>query len=197
MTHLLLNTALYKLNPMLTLFGKKKITTERTAHLFTHYILETADHGFPDIAGFINDSPEFVRHPNVLEENLGHFLMIVIAGNYQYIGQHFTDGQDALIIEQCNLKFAPVFDLSVPDFCKKVKEYQDLMSRLNSPSKNIIYGMSRAIFEKYELTDKQDEYFRSMKAQNPIFLKNLNDLIRNFIWDWDSFNEKYKVVTSA
>lgn len=179
---------------MLTIFGRKKISPERTAHIFTHNILETVDNGFPDIAGFINDSPEFIRKPNVHPQDIGHFLMIVIAGNFQFIPQHFQEGQDKAIIENCIQKFAPVFDLTPVEFGMKVKEYQDLMCKLNVPSKNILYGMSKAVAQKYDLVDLQDDYFRQMKAANPIFLKNLDEFVRNFLWDWEAFNEKYKVV---
>jgi hypothetical protein len=181
---------------MLTIFGRKKINPERTAHIFTHTILETVDKGFPEIAGFINDSPEFVRNPNIANEDVGHFLMIVIAGNFQYLPQHFTDGQDREIIENCIQKLAPVFDLTPIEFGLKVKEYKDFMSRVNSPSKNTLYAMSKAVFFKYNLIDLQDEYFRQMKTPNPIFLKHMDEFMRNFLWDWEAFNEKYKVVAA-
>lgn len=179
---------------MLTIFGRKKITPERTAHIFTHNILETVEKGFPDIAGFINDSPEFLRCPNVNEEDLGHFLLVVIAGNFQYLPQYFQEGQDKAIIENCIQKFAPVFEMTPVQFGMKVKEYQDFMNRVNVPSKNILYGMSKAVAFKYGLIELQDDYFRQMKAPNPIFLKNLDDLVRNFLWDWEAFNERYKVI---
>jgi hypothetical protein len=68
------------------------------------------------------------------------------------------------------------------------------MSRVNAPSKNVIYAMSKAVFFKYNLCEKQDKYFKDMKTANPIFLKNLDELMKNFTWDWDAFNDKYKVV---
>lgn len=36
-----------------------------------------------------------------------------------------------------------------------------------------------------------------MKTPNPIFLKNLDELMRNFLWDWEAFNERYKVVPQS
>lgn len=180
---------------MLTIFGKKKINTERVAHMFAHNILETVENGFPDIAGFIKDSPEFVRTPPIEENDFGRFLMIVIAGNFSYIPQHYTDGQDKEIIAHCVAKFAPVFGMSEAEFSNLAKEYKDFMGRVNSPSKNTLYAMSKATFFKYDLNDYQDEYFRVMKTPNPIFLKNLDELMRNFLWDWEAFNERYKVVS--
>lgn len=186
-----------KRTDMLTIFGRKKLTTERAAHVFSHNIIETVESGFADVAGFINDSPEFVTSPNIQPDDYGKFLMIVIAGNFSYITQYFSEGQDKEIIEACVQKLAPAFGMTPIEFSTKVKEYKECMSRANHPSKNIIYAMSKGVFVKYELADYQEEYFRLMKTPNPIFLKNLDDLMKNFLLDWEAFNEKYKIVSNA
>jgi hypothetical protein len=182
---------------MLTIFGRKKLTTERAAHIFSHHIIETVESGFGDVAGFINDSPEFISNPNIQSDDYGKFLMIVIAGNFSYITQHFSDGQDKEIIDGCIQKLAPAFGMTPVEFGLKVKEYKECMARANHPSKNIIYAMSKGAFVKYNLNDYQEEYFRQMKTPNPIFLKNLDELMKNFLWDWEAFNDKYKVVSNS
>jgi hypothetical protein len=94
-------------------------------------------------------------------------------------------------------KFAEVFDLEVSEFAKKVKDCKKLMSRVNIPSNNTLYAMSKAVFFKYDLNQYQEPYFQSLKTPNPIFLKNMDDVMRNFLWDWTTFQEKYKVVDTA
>jgi hypothetical protein len=182
---------------MLTIFGRKKVSADRVAHIFSHNIIETVETGFADVAGFINDSPEFVLSPCISDTDYGKFLMIVIAGNYSYVSQYFNDGMDAEITECITQKMAPVFDMTPTEFKMKVKEYKELMSRANHPSKNIIYAMSKGVFMKYNLVDFQEDYFRQMKTPNPIFLKNLDDLMKNFLWNWEVFNEKYKIVSAS
>ena len=54
--------------------------------------------------------------------------------------------------------------------------------------------MSKAIFHKYNLNDFQEDYFKNMKAPNPLFLKRLDEIVSHFIWDWDSIKAKLKVV---
>ena len=54
--------------------------------------------------------------------------------------------------------------------------------------------MSKAIFFKYELNDYQQDYFRKMKTPNPIFLKRLDEIVANFIWNWNDLKDKYKIV---
>jgi hypothetical protein len=182
---------------MLTIFGRKKVTADRVAHIFAHNIIETVETGFADVSGFINDSPEFVQSPCIDESDYGKFLMIVLAGNYSYISQNFNNGMDKEIIESITHKLAPAFDMTPTEFSMKIKEYKEAMARANHPSKNIVYAMSKGVFLKYNLANFQEDYFKQMKTPNPIFLKNLDDLMKNFLWNWEVFNEKYKVVTAA
>ncbi|MDZ4824024.1 MAG: hypothetical protein SH856_11240 [Flavobacteriales bacterium] len=182
---------------MLTIFGRKKLSAEKVAHLLVNNILETAEKGFPDVAGFINDSPEFSRVPCVDGQDYGKFLMILVAGNFCYMPQFFRDGEEREIMNCAIEKLAPVFDLT-PDACEqKIKEYRDFMARINSPSKNPLYAMSKAVFFKYGLNDFQEDYFRTACTPNPIFLKNLDDIMKNFVWDWQVFNDKFKVIPQA
>lgn len=179
---------------MLAIFGRKKLTTERTAQIIAHHIVEVTEAGFPDLAGFINDSPEFMINPNLQSDDYGKFLMIVIAGNYSYLPQYFLEGQDKEIITACNEHFATAFGMTKHQFEETLKDYKSTMQRANFPSKNIISAMCKGIFLKYNLSDFQEEYFREMRTPNPIFLKNLGDVVKNFLVDWEAFKEKYKVV---
>ena len=119
--------------------------------------------------------------------------MIVIVGNLKTMQQQF-DVQHAGVIEDliCE-KMAQVFEMSVVEFKKLVRDYENFMNRVNHPSKNVLYSMSKAVFHKYKLNEFQDEYFRKMQAPNPLFLKRMDDFMSNFIWDWDNFFKKYKL----
>ena len=79
------------------------------------------------------------------------------------------------------------------DFEKLVRDYQSFITRVNHPSKNMVFGMSKAMFHKYGLNEFQDDYFKRMQAPNPLFLKRLDEVMANFIWDWDVFFKKYKL----
>jgi hypothetical protein len=90
-------------------------------------------------------------------------------------------------------KLAAMYEMSILDFTKMIREYQSFIARINHPSKNMIYGMSKALFHKYGLNEFQDDYFRRMQAPNPLFLKRMDEVIGNFIWNWDAFFKKYKL----
>jgi hypothetical protein len=180
---------------MLAIFGKKKLNTERLAHMFAHQMIEMVETGFEDVAGFINDSPEFVLNPCIQKEDDGKFLLVVIAGNFSYMSQHFEDDIRQEVMHYCVDKLAPVFNFTPAEFEVKLKEYRDFIMKVNSPSKNAVYAMSKGVFWKYNLCSFQEDYFKSMRTPNPIFIKNLDEIMRNFLWDWDQFNEKYKLVS--
>ena len=56
--------------------------------------------------------------------------------------------------------------------------------------------MSKAVFFKYKLGQYQDDYFAQLNAPNPIFLKRMDSIMENYIWDWNSFFNKYKLSPS-
>ena len=92
-------------------------------------------------------------------------------------------------------KFSTLYDLKVVETKRHIKEYSTYMGRINYPSKNVLYAMSKAVFHKYNLASYQEEYFRDLNSPNPKFLKRLNKIVENFIWDWDYFLSKYNFVS--
>ncbi len=182
---------------MLQLFGKKKLNTERVAHHLVNAILNSVDEGFDSIAEYIAYCPEFVTTPPISKSDSGKFLMIVIAGNFSVLPRYFTNGQDQEIMAEAIKKLAPVFDLSEGQFIAVVNEYKDMMSRVNAPSKNTLYAMSKGVFHKYNLNEYQQDYFKMMQTPNPLFLKKMDEIMSNFLFNWESFNDKFKVVSQA
>jgi hypothetical protein len=54
--------------------------------------------------------------------------------------------------------------------------------------------MSKSVFFKFKLGKYQDDYFAQLNTPNPIFLKKIDSLIENYIWDWKSIFEKSKIT---
>jgi len=179
---------------MFTIFGKKKIKEETASNIFINNLLDTIEKGFPEIAGIINESPEFVISPNLSEDNSEKFLLIVISANLLYIPQHFSYDQDDRLLNLIFEQLSKVFGVEQSRLELVINEYQKYIAKANHPSKNTLYGISKAIFGKYELNQYQDEYFKNMKSPNPMFLKRLDDAIDCFIWNWEGFKEKYQVI---
>ncbi|MCH2223438.1 MAG: hypothetical protein MK066_01620 [Crocinitomicaceae bacterium] len=172
---------------------KKKVSNDKLANVFINGLLNACENGFPMVAEFINEDPSFVKSPNIREDAHDEFLLIAFVGNIALLESSF-DAEQAFEVERCIFeKLSRLYQMSVYDFKTLVKDYRSLIQRLNHPSKNMIYGMSKAIFDKYTLYNFQDEYFKRMQTPNPLFLKRLDELVENFVWDWDAFFKKYKL----
>jgi hypothetical protein len=179
-----------------TLFGKKKLTEEKTANVFVNTLISVVDNTFEEIRNSIINDPVFERPPKVSERDSDKLLMIVLASNLKLLPKYFSSSEEMLLRGKIIEKFSKVFGLEYEEMKTIISKYSDFCSRVNHPSKNIIYGMSKAIFFKYDLGKYQDDYFAQLNAPNPIFLKRMDSIMGNFIWDWNNFFNKYKISPS-
>jgi hypothetical protein len=178
---------------LLGMLVKKKITEERFSQIFVNSLISTVEQGFADVAGVINDDPEFATSPGIDANQDSEFLMIVLAGNIRLMGVFLDGDNDGRVKKAVIRRCSEVFECDSDTFHKKYREYCDFMSRVNHPSKNVLYSMSRAVFYKYNLNSFQADYFKTLNTPNPIFLKRMNEVMSHFLWDWDGFNEKYRI----
>ena len=179
---------------MFAIFGKKKIKEDLVANIFVNSVIETIDNGFPEVVGIINDSPEFVISPKLSDKDADSFTLIVIAANLSYIPQHLHNSKDERVTNLIIAKLSRVFDVEQEKLERVLNNYTCYLNKVNHPSKNMLYAMSKAIFGKYNLNEFQDDYFKNMKSPNPMFLKRLDEALENFIWNWDTFKDKYQIV---
>ncbi|MDX1652808.1 MAG: hypothetical protein R3277_09975 [Brumimicrobium sp.] len=179
---------------MLNTIFKKKLSDDQLANVFVNGVLEVVDKGFSEVVMLIEEDPAFVKPPKLSASNDGHFTMIVIVGNMKFLSDRFLPEQlntlEPLIIE----KFAATFEMEPQQFEALIKDYASFMSRVNHPSKSVLYSMSKGLFHKYKLNVYQDEYFKKLDCPNPLFLKRMDEVMKNFIWNWDAFFKRYKMV---
>lgn len=179
---------------MFPFFGKKKLSTEKVSKQFIANLLEVTEQGFVQMAGLINDDPAFEKKPSISENYYQPFFMVVLAANFKLLPTYFKDDTDKLILQQSISYLQEIFEEEV-DFEQQIKATQSLMARVNHPSKNTLYAMSKALFEVYELNDFQKEYFRNLHTPDPTFLKRMDELMPHFIWNWDDLLKEYKITT--
>jgi hypothetical protein len=178
---------------MLSTILKRKLSDDQVANIFINAIFDTVDNGFKEVAQMINEDVAFVSSPNIAEHENGEFGLIVIVGNLSFLESTFDADQANRVEKIIFEKLSAMYGLSAADFTKLIRDYQSFINRVNHPSKNMIYGMSKALFFKYKLNDFQDEYFKRMQAPNPLFLKRMDEVMSNFIWNWDAFFKKYRL----
>ena len=172
---------------------KRRLTDNQVANIFINAIFDSVDKGFEEVALLINEDTAFSSSPNININNNREFGLIVIVGNLSYLESNFEAEQTERVEKIIFEKLSKLYAIDVSSFKKLIKEYQSFIARVNHPSKNWVYGMSKAIFYKYKLNEFQDEYFKRMQAPNPLFLKRMNEIMVNFIWNWDAFSKKFKL----
>jgi hypothetical protein len=172
---------------------KRRLTDNQVANIFINAIFDSVDKGFEEVALLINEDTAFSSSPNINKNNNREFGLIVIVGNLSYLESNFEADQTERVEKIIFEKLSKLYAIDVSSFRKLIKEYQSFISRVNHPSKNWVYGMSKAIFYKYKLNEFQDEYFKRMQAPNPLFLKRMDEIMVNFIWNWDAFSKKFKL----
>ena len=57
-----------------------------------------------------------------------------------------------------------------------------------------INAMAYGIFEKYNINDFQGDLFKRKNKPNPIFYNELKGLLKHFIWNWEEYLEKNKLI---
>ena len=172
---------------------KRRLTDNQVANIFINAIFDSVDKGFEEVAQLINEDTAFSSSPKININNNREFGLIVIVGNLSYLESNFEADQTERVEKIIFEKLSKLYAIDVSSFKKLIKEYQSFISRVNHPSKNWVYGMSKAIFYKYKLNEFQDEYFKRMQAPNPLFLKRMDEIMVNFIWNWDAFSKKFKL----
>jgi hypothetical protein len=172
---------------------KRKIGAEKLANVFVNSIFEITENSFDTIQEMIIEDPAFVYIPNMKENSSDKFLLIVTVGNLNFLTDHFEVEEAAEIRKFIIEKFANIYEMTFRDFEDLLNETASSISKVNHPSKNVLYGMSKAVFHEFELNDYQEDYFKNMKTPNPLFLKRMDELMSNFLWDWDQFFKKYKL----
>lgn len=172
---------------------RKKVSEEKLANVFINGLFSTIDNSFPVISEFINEDQAFVTSPNIQPTDSYEFSIIVIVGNLSFLESAFDPEQADHVEKLAIEKLAKIYEMTVVDFKKMINDYKSFMNRLNHPSRNMIYAMSKGVFDKYKLYNFQDEYFKRMQSPNPLFLKRMDEIIENFIWDWDAFFKRYRL----
>lgn len=178
----------------LTSLFKKKVAEEKVAELFVNIIFNAVDTSFPEVAEILNNDVNLLSEAQVDPNNQDDFLLIVLAGNFKLLDDYFYEGQEDRIRELVVDRLAAVYEIDSVNMRAVIDNLNSYFGRINYPSKNTHYAMSRAVFLKYSLNDFQKDYFRKLKAPDPILLKNIDEIMEQFIIKWDTLTEKYRIT---
>lgn len=180
---------------MFSFLGKKKLREEHVAKVFVGTINELAEKSFPAIADLLNEAPELEKSPNINKANLEWFLFIVFSANLYNLKFYFQADQlnrmrIMVIDEFIESLTGRDHDLSL----EHINLYEDFIKGLEKKYADLPKSMALAIFNKYGLNTCQLSHFQKLNEPSPIIIKSIEEVTRNFLWNWNDFLEKYKLV---
>ena len=79
--------------------------------------------------------------------------------------------------------------LAVERFLQYESYFAELLADLGSE----IDAMAFAIFEKYNINEFQGTLFKRKNKPNPIFISEMKNLLKHFIWNWEEYLQKNKL----
>ena len=165
--------------------------------MFVHATLDSVEDAWPDILGLLRETPHLERPPEIDDSEVGPFLLVVLAGNLDFIPRFFDGGADHALVEAIVSELSKQLELPTDQLADRISCTCEAMVKLNKPSKKTLSAMSRGLYLGYGLNEYQEEYFRSLNVPNPRFLMQMEEVLQHFLWDWTSFHEQYRVHVSA
>ncbi len=179
---------------MFGLFGKKKVKLAELTPTYVNAIYDVVDEAFPEIAGFINEEKEFQSSPNVAAQENEWFLYIVYAANLVNISNYFDKEEASLLIQKFSEEIIAVMGKDPEIVDGILYDYQVFINGLYLQNKSLSKSMSLAIFHKYDLNKYQKEHFQKLNTPSPMVMKELTEITELFLWNWEDYLSKYKVV---
>ena len=183
---------------MIKFFGllskKKKVKLQSLVTIYCNALDEVISNGFIEIKDFINNNNNLEDNPNLKEDDIKWFRIIIYLGNLYNLKSHFEE-EEVLklrnsIVEDifCHLEDDEKI-LAVENFLQYENYFSELLADLNSE----IDAMAFAVFEKYNINQFQGTLFKRKNKPNPIFISEMKNLLKHFIWNWEEYLQKNKL----
>ena len=150
---------------MIKFFGllskKKKIKLKSLVSIYCQTLDEVISVGFVEIKDFINNNNNLENNPNLQQNDIKWFRIIIYLGNLNNLNSHFEEDE---VSKLRNLIVDEIYkDLSgnektssVERFLQYEAYFFDLMSEFGAE----IDAMAFAIFDKYNINEFQGELFK-------------------------------------
>ena len=183
---------------MIKFFGllskKNKVNLSDTIEIYCHALDEVITNGFVEIKGFINNNNNLENNPNLTGADVKWFRLIIYLGNLNLLKSSFEEDE---VFALRNLILDKMFaELSTDDkliaverFLDYEKYFNDLLLQHNVE----IDAMAYAVFEKYNINEFQGALFKRKNKPNPIFLSEMKNLLKHFLWNWKDYLAKNKL----
>lgn len=173
---------------------KKKINSLKTTKLLVTALDEVIVKGFVEIQDFINNNNNLERSPNLSENDIRWFRLIVFVGNLKMIPVFFEEDQAENLHNQLLDLMSEKIGGESNIALEQLGDYCTYIDDLLRKSDNCIEAMATAVFDKYDINDFQVNLFKRKNEPNPVFFHELKNLMTHFIWNWEEFLSQYKIT---
>jgi Glu-tRNA(Gln) amidotransferase subunit E-like FAD-binding protein len=175
--------------------GKKRLKEQHVARVFVGTLNELAEKTFSTLSGFLNEVPELMESPKIKPNQIEWFLYIIFSTNLHNLRNYFESNQlnrmRILVIDE----FIESLEGREHDLTlEQINNYEEYIVSLDNIIDDLPKSMATAIFNKYGINDCQLDHFRKINTPNPIIIKSIEEATKNYIWNWQDFLEKYKMV---
>ncbi len=174
---------------------KKKVKPEITVSIYVKLLENVISEGYLEIKDFINHNNNLEINPNLKDVDIDWFSNVIFLGNIKKLEEYFEE-------EEASILRALILDEIYKDFegdnqhlaVERFLDYENYFNDLLVKHECSISAMAHAIFEKYNINDFQGDLFKRKNKPNPIFLNELKNLLRHFLWNWEEYLEKNKLI---
>lgn len=184
---------------MIKFFGllskKKRIDSRIACSIYVATLNNVINEGFVEIKEFINNNNNLEGNPDLRDEDVKWFRNIIFLGNIYNLHLYFEEKEASkirgfILDEMYKDLSQDAQHLAVERFLDYENYFEDLMK----DNEFSINAMAYGIFEKYNINDFQGDLFKRKNKPNPIFYNELKSLLQHFIWNWEDYLEKNKLI---
>ena len=182
---------------MLKFFGiskKDKITVEDTSKIFTVALNKVINDGFPEIQNFLNKNNNLEKCPNISDDDVKWFLLIIFAGNLHLLTTKFEEDESLKLRNNIVDNLLPYLDDDLDVAMDLYLNYETYFNEILARQIDPIETMALAVFDKYNINDCQSELLKRKNEPNPVLFNELRKYLSHFVWNWEEFLDKCKVT---
>lgn len=176
-------------------FTKKRIRQTQLVAVYTQTLYEVIEKVFPEIADFLNHQRHFQKSPGITIKDQEWFSYLIFAANilnlYNHFPQEKADDFKMLVIRDVAERFSRR-EIQVAE--EILVEYENYLRDLFNTTQNLTKATALALFNKFGLNECQQEHYQKLNQPDPVFFKQLCEMVELLFWNWADFLQKYRVV---
>tara|TARA_Y100001968_G_scaffold333825_1_gene399893 strand:+ start:4315 stop:4866 length:552 start_codon:yes stop_codon:yes gene_type:complete len=178
----------------LRLSKKKKVNVQDVMDLYFEHLNDVIQDGFVEIKDFINNNNNLESSPNISDSEIDTFRLFILLYNIYNLESYFEEYQISILRTKIIDKTLIYIDNNEELAMEKFLNHEEYFKELVDEYKDGLKATAFSLFNKYDINNCQGDLFRRKKEPNPVFLHELKSNLKFFLWNWDDYLKKYRIV---